>query len=495
MVKRAESSENPEGLTKGGVGCLTTMVALPFILGGLAMLIFAGVLFAKDKPNATGAAIFGAIVLAMGTAMEIGILWLYRAGKRARIRAAESPKQPWLWKDQWASGRLVDSSKQTTFVFGLIAIFWNAVSWTVTLLIGFDEIFGKTKEAMFVLIFPAVGLILLIAAGWMFVRWRKFGDSVLEIETLPGVVGGWFAGTVQTSVPILTNDGLSIMLRCVNRVTTGSGKNRSTSEYTLYEDEQILTGRLPAARGGGNSIPISFRIPADCEPTSDRGNNDILWRLRLHGEMPGADYVANFVLPIYHDSFDAAFVPKAEAIAARLRSSQQATAKSRSSLPMTQDAAGRKRFDFPASRNRSTAVFATFFCLFFAGIVAAIIAFGAPLLFAGIFGVATLGIAYACVILWFRSVEITLDRHGVERRRTMLGIRTHHIFRKADVTAARYKITADVNGQSLYTVSLDLSNSKSESLVSGLVQKDAKELVEQIAAALEVNASPEQRRA
>src|SRR5829696_1857403 len=158
---------------------------------------------------------------------------------------------------------------------------------------------ANTLENYIPLIFPVIGLIPLAIAAYLTARYLKFGRSVLELETLPGCIGGWLAGTIRTTVALREHESVRLALRCVRRATRGSGKNRRTSESTLWEAEQTLVGRLPLDRDGGNAIPVAFRIPHGCEPTLDRHRDDILWRLRVRAAMPGADYAADFTVPIF----------------------------------------------------------------------------------------------------------------------------------------------------------------------------------------------------
>jgi hypothetical protein len=47
----------------------------------------------------------------------------------------------------------------------------------------------------------------------------RFGRSVLELETLPGVVGGYLAGTICVPALLDAPEGVRLELECVARTT------------------------------------------------------------------------------------------------------------------------------------------------------------------------------------------------------------------------------------------------------------------------------------
>jgi hypothetical protein len=54
------------------------------------------------------------------------------------------------------------------------------------------------------------GVGLLIAALRAFLRWRKFGSSVLELKSLPGVIGGRLEAWLQLSAQVDSPQGMRL---------------------------------------------------------------------------------------------------------------------------------------------------------------------------------------------------------------------------------------------------------------------------------------------
>jgi hypothetical protein len=339
-------------------------------------------------------------------------------------RPAQQNNGPWLAEKRWAGGRIADRSTSIVVVFWILAVTWNTIS-TAAAIQGLRQARAGEPIWYFILLFPLIGLMLLAGAVRATIRRLKFGRSYLELETMPGCPGGWLAGMVQMPVGMRGIDFVRVTLSCVNRVTSGSGKHRHVHEHTLWEQEQVLGARLPAGRdGAGQAIPMAFRIPRNAKPTFDSRGNDIVWRLSLCAPMPGADYTADFVVPVFQAAQPSDFVPRAEAAAAAIRAPATAVAVlDGSRLEIATDVAGGKRFVFPAAVNRKAAVVVSAFVLFFGGVAAAILRFDGPGVLAGAFGVVAAILIYVAALYWFRDIELEVDRRGVCRRWRALGLR------------------------------------------------------------------------
>ena len=129
-------------------------------------------------------------------------------------------------------------------------------------------------------------------------RWRKYGQSVFEMASVPGVIGGQLAGVIRTSAKVQPEDGFRLTLNCVQRMTTGSGKNGSTSENVLWQDEQLIARELLQNDPEQSAIPVLFQIPYECRPTDETDANDqTIWRLEVSAKTPGLDYSTSLTCP------------------------------------------------------------------------------------------------------------------------------------------------------------------------------------------------------
>ncbi len=229
--------------------------------------------------------------------------------------------QPWLRNRRWARGRIRDQSSVFIFFSVLFSLVLNTIAWGAAVAAWRDRTRGLD-----VLIFPLI----LVALGMALLAWTirqimvrlKFGRSVFEMETLPGTVGGWLAGTIRAPTAFTAPKGVRLELACVARVTTRDFNNKASKhEEILLVGKQTLGLNLPRD-GGRTCIPVAFRIPSDARPSGRDGNSPVFWRLRARAAQRGADYDATFIVPVFHVPDASSTVPTAETLAAPLRTAQ-----------------------------------------------------------------------------------------------------------------------------------------------------------------------------
>jgi hypothetical protein len=80
------------------------------------------------------------------------------------------------------------------------AIFWNAISSPV--LFAFQGELARGNQMRWIaLLFPLVGLGLLVWAMRQTLGWRRFGMTLLGLDPFPGAIGGDVGGTVELRLP------------------------------------------------------------------------------------------------------------------------------------------------------------------------------------------------------------------------------------------------------------------------------------------------------
>jgi hypothetical protein len=279
----------PEG-TAPARGCLRLVLA-PFVLLALGFAV-AGIrdLLTNDIP--AGALRLGLALVFVGVGVIVRLIW-----QRAESRADPALlTEPWLRRPEWRARRIEDGNKVQALVLGCFALLWNGVSWAAAWSMYATK--GVSGVDLVFLLFPLIGLVLLALAVVAFLRWRRYGTSTFELATLPASPGAALAGRVRLSVPFDPPDGFRLTLRCVHVTVTGSGKNRSTREETLWEHSDTMPGGVEER--GGINIPIALAIPIDARESDERNSsNRIVWRLLVSADVPGVDYTATFDVPVF----------------------------------------------------------------------------------------------------------------------------------------------------------------------------------------------------
>ncbi len=397
------------------LGC-GALFSLPFIGFGVGAMVAA---FSKygggDRSGAAALGLFGLVFSLVGFGLLAAIISGHRqARRRERIEEAH-PESPWLWREDWAAGQVRDSQRSAGAALWGFALFWNLIALPAGFFGVRSALTTGNPGGWMGLLFPLVGLGLVAAAMRASMRSRKFGASRLDLVTIPAVIGHGLGGVIRTPADVRSADGFALALSCVRIVRTRSGKNRSTRETVLWQEEKRVAGQ----RGAGGprdgivtNIPVAFRIPVDAETCDERNPNDrVVWRLRATASVPGVDYESLFEVPVFRT---AASETPATADTERLLGAEPSVAawKQPADSPIRDTTRnGATEVLFPAARNRGAALGVTACAAIWAVCVAAVFVLDAPLVFKLVFVLLELLIVYAMLRLWFRVVRVTADRH------------------------------------------------------------------------------------
>jgi hypothetical protein len=384
-TSRAPSAESPNAALS--MGCIALFL-LPF--AGLA-LVTGG---SGARRAIQGHWLEGSVLVVLGamfaTVAVAGTVALMTARKKLGEQQAlkqARPEEPWRWRSDWAAGRISDSSRSTVWVSWAVTAFWNLIS-IPTGFAGVRAALQQNNPAGYVaLLFPAVGMGFLIWAVRATLRHRKYGASQLELSTIPGAIGRGIAGAVRVSAPLQPTDGFEVILRCVRRITRRSGKNSSTTERILWQEERRSRGETSRdARGFSTHIPIRFALPADAQASDQTNPRDrIIWRLEITASVPGVDYASTFEVPVFRTRDSATPATGDAAGAEELLPLEEYRQPSSSRIVVTTNRRGTEVF-FPALRNPGVAAGFIAFTLGWTGVVAALVVLDAPTLFPIVFG-------------------------------------------------------------------------------------------------------------
>ncbi|MGE5231129.1 MAG: hypothetical protein ACM3NS_05265 [Deltaproteobacteria bacterium] len=435
------------------LGC-QILFALPFAASGLvAAVLAAKKILAGDWRTGGFLSVFALVFGGAGIGISAAALAGRRQLERRALAAERHPGAPWLWRPDWAQGRIEDAERRGQYLLWIMTVLWNLVALPT----GFAALRAAMEQgnrlALIGLLFPAIGAGLLVAAVRASWRERKFGVSVLELATTPGIVGHGLAGTVRVGSTILPAGGFMATLSCVNVRTTGAGKNRSTSEAIRWQDQQTVAAQRPSGAAGAGiatAIPVRFRIPPDAAPTDDANpDNRMVWRLGVTAAVPGVDYAATFEVPVFRTERSLEPVTGDE---------EQLLGPAPESLPYRQAPDSPIRVSsgprgtlivFPAGRNPGAALTVTVFAGLWGGIVWLLWSLKAGPFFVGTFGLVELVVFYAVLRMWLWVVEVTAGRDGVGIAGGFVGVGDPRTVPAADIAGVEVAIRMQA-GTTLY---------------------------------------------
>lgn len=250
-----------------------------------------------------------------GAAFVLGSLFGVVGAFRRRAQRADRERlrekhadAPWNVRPAWRDGRIETAEQDSTYgSLFFFALLWNAFSWPFAYFVFFKG--AGEGDAWIVLLFPAIGVGMLLFVAYQFVRRRKFGNTVLELETLPGILGERLTGRVKTGVKAeaASEEGFHVALSCYRRRVryrrdSDGDRHKEVDLDLLWRDEKRLRGRPYTAGDGAQKleVPVSFALPQGEAPSTPfKRENRILWRLDLDADLPGIDYGVELEVPVF----------------------------------------------------------------------------------------------------------------------------------------------------------------------------------------------------
>ena len=241
---------------------------------------------------------FRAIFVVVFGGAGLGLMiWAIRAPKPKDTSDPKFADAPWLANDAWQSATIRSNSKTSMYGAWIFAVFWNAISAPIPFLV-YEEIVKHQKYVVLIgLLFPLVGLFLLIWAIRRTLEWRRFGPAPVTLDPFPGSIGGHVGGTIDLKLPFDPSAKFRISLTNIHSYVSGSGKNRSRSEKALWQDAMVAHSESCAM---GTRLVFRFDVPEGLDE-SDTEHDDSykLWRLNLEADLPGANLDRSYEIPVY----------------------------------------------------------------------------------------------------------------------------------------------------------------------------------------------------
>jgi hypothetical protein len=278
---------NPSRFVLSIVKFLGTPLAVAALLAAMVAIARAG------EGNWERAALATSIAVACGGASVGANRWV-RIHARAiepseRLRAA-NPDAPWMWREDWASGEVRTSARRDANRLTVIAIAWCVATFPILFIVPHRALRGADYFAIPSLIFPLVGVVMLVWAMRMRRRSREHGESRFVMTSVPGQIGGALTGAIHIDYPLPPGEQVVLELECIKRTTRGVWHSLTVWDRTLWRSEQT------SMSDSTGSIPVALMIAPDCRPTDDSNpKSRIVWRLSARA----GEYRAEFEVPVF----------------------------------------------------------------------------------------------------------------------------------------------------------------------------------------------------
>ena len=280
---------------------MSTIIPLLITYGGIKLIHKGLVLHQVESKGIADTFIFfafGGLVLVFGIYLFIHVLFF---PKPSKTHQSQYPDHPWLWKDDWVSRRIQSTTHKNLFFFLMIG--------SVFTIIGIQMILNPEKvnlegiaRTLFLIVFPLIGLSLLLSGIYKSLRRLKFCQSHCQLLTLPGYIGEQFSAEVWFPIELSHNEPLTLSLRCYHRYEIDSGSDTITKRDIKWSTQiQLNRNQLQTNSQGLLGGTIHFPIPNDVKPSTPGEPDDRYeWALSAEAILPGIDLKDEFIVPIFH---------------------------------------------------------------------------------------------------------------------------------------------------------------------------------------------------
>ncbi|MGR9043693.1 MAG: DUF3592 domain-containing protein [Gammaproteobacteria bacterium] len=213
--------------------------------------------------------------------------------------------KPWLNKKAWQTHRIRSNAKTSLYATWAFAILWSGISSPVLFVLG-DEIRQENYAVLIALLFPLVGLVLLIMAWNKTRAWRRFGIIELEMDPFPGSIGGHVGGSLQVDKPSDSHTRYKIELECVYSYESGSGEDRSRQESVKWAEAGFAKTE---STGQGVRLKFRFDVPEDL-PEADIEQKDAyhFWRLKVSSNGETLALNREYIIPVFKTHAQSKFI-------------------------------------------------------------------------------------------------------------------------------------------------------------------------------------------
>jgi hypothetical protein len=277
-----------------------SIFGLPFL--GMGLFAAYSFLNAANQPLAAriGGSIFASVFAMIGGGLIFGSLYGYSMQKEQARQESANPACPWLWRQDWAAGRVKSKNKTSAIGWWVGAVLANMLFLPISLG-GISKVLS-TQDPSYII--PAalglVGLLVLFGAIRATIRLKRFGKTYFEMASLPFSPGSRLAGAIHIHLDTDVRHGVDLRLWCARCVVTGSGKERSVHKMPLWEESKTIPP-ISLVRGPLDTvIPVEFVIPSDALQTDhDNPDDQIQWSLEVNADVPGVNYSDEFELPVF----------------------------------------------------------------------------------------------------------------------------------------------------------------------------------------------------
>lgn len=224
-----------------------------------------------------------------------------RLQERRRLEEAR-PAEPWTWNPAWNGNKgIVESGRR----HGRVMVFFGiaAILMSLPVVLVFPREIAQGNHAVWIaLVIPLMGIGILMSAANDAWRRRKYGTARIVLPALPVPLASELAGMIIVDRPVIPLGAGRVSLECwCTTIKRHGGKRQRREEIVATTEREIAPADWQTSAGESQLfVRLPVRGGAATSMTPLTASSPVYeWRLRVTAPTAGADFVAEFVLPVF----------------------------------------------------------------------------------------------------------------------------------------------------------------------------------------------------
>ncbi|HEU5232975.1 MAG TPA: HEAT repeat domain-containing protein [Terriglobales bacterium] len=452
----------------------------------------------QTMPNSTAGAIFAGGFALIGLLIMGGTLYAASKLKQDDEAKAAHPDSPWLWRQDWAQSRVYGRQNNRAAALWVATIVVGCLTLPWIFIASHPDAHKAAPPLIFFLVLGSFAPLTAVSAIIATIRRERYGKTYFEFDSLPISPGKKMTGRIELHLASGAQHGIDVRLCCVRRITTGSGKEQSTHDEILWEQEQNVPSNLLGFGAVGTSVPVSFDVPADAyESNSENPRDKVLWLLRAKADVTGVDFKEEYELPVFRTAassapsaatssnsvFTTSFGAAAAPVFAMQAESGPVERPAKTSAVISTDWNGTQMY-FPPLRNPASTLALFGIAAAWTAVVYFLPHSEAPKFFFTVFGCVDVLLLLALFSAIFSSTRITLSGDTLTRRKSFLGLARTKAIPFSEIAEIHPYSGFQQNTNIFYGLRLTTKSGRKLNLVNGIADRqEARWLVSQIESA------------
>ena len=238
----------------------------------------------------------------VGAGIIIGSLIGHRHDKAEYLQSIQHPLKPWKWQKKWQTGIIKSQSKFDFYTIFAGALFWNLISWPIAILMS-NTILENTPKgpellALFVLLFPIIGLFLVKETYKAYKQWKYFGDTFLKLKSFPTRDSANFEVIMNITHSPPPDLVFEATISCVKII---SDKDCGTKENKVWKESFLIPSSDGSLGSSPYELPIQFKNFPEHLPNSSITKTlpSYRWEMEIKATHNDIEFDQTFEFPVF----------------------------------------------------------------------------------------------------------------------------------------------------------------------------------------------------